>query len=51
MAFASCAVLGTAMGTFDYAGQLVGDKGTSKEEKRRQFFKQPPKPLIQTTTE
>ena len=49
MAVGSCVVLGAAMGTFDYSGQLAGEKGRTWEEKRRQFFKQPVKPLIETT--
>ncbi|KAH9004267.1 hypothetical protein EDB86DRAFT_3099571 [Lactarius hatsudake] len=44
IAVASCAVIGAAVGTFDYAGQsLRGDKETlSFEEKRKRFFKQNP---------
>ncbi len=44
IAVASCAVIGAAVGTFDYAGQsLRGDKETlSYEEKRKRFFKQNP---------
>ena len=44
IAVASCAVIGAAVGTFDYAGQsLRGDKETlSFEEKRKRFFKQSP---------
>ncbi len=43
IAVASCAVIGAAVGTFDYAGQsLRGDKETSYEEKRKRFFKQIP---------
>ncbi|TFK77155.1 hypothetical protein BDN72DRAFT_807649 [Pluteus cervinus] len=48
MAVGSCAVLGAAMGTFDYSGQLAGETNASKEERRQRFFKQPPKPIIQT---
>ncbi|KAF8898805.1 hypothetical protein BD779DRAFT_1431821 [Infundibulicybe gibba] len=51
MAVGSCVVLGAAMGTFDYSGQLVGEKGETREEKRRKFFKYPPKPLIENTPE
>ena len=47
VAIASCAVIGAAMGTFDYAGELVGDQGTTKEERRQRFFKQP-KPLVES---
>jgi len=50
MAVGSCVVLGAAMGTFDYSGQLAGGKEESREEKRRHFFKQPLKPLVETTT-
>lgn len=44
MAVASCAVLGAAVGTFDYTGRsLTGDAGQlSQEERRRRFFKHPP---------
>ncbi|THH16821.1 hypothetical protein EW146_g3896 [Bondarzewia mesenterica] len=43
VAVASCAVLGAAVGTFDYSGkELGGDQSLSFEEKRRRFFKQPP---------
>ena len=43
VAVASCALIGVAVGTFDYSGQsLRGDTASmSVEEKRRQFFKQP----------
>jgi len=51
MAIGSCVVLGAAMGTFDYSGQLTGEKGESQEEKRRKFFKQPIKPLVEATVE
>jgi hypothetical protein len=51
MAVGSCVVLGAAMGTFDYSGQLTGEKGETREEKRRQFFKQPLKPLVATNVE
>jgi len=49
IAVASCAVIGAAVGTFDYAGEsLRGDKETlSYEEKRKRFFKQSPSsPLL-----
>ena len=48
MAVGSCAVLGAAMGVFDYSGQLAGDQGATLEEKRRRFFKKPLKPLVET---
>ncbi|GLB36096.1 putative nadh-ubiquinone oxidoreductase 21.3 kda subunit [Lyophyllum shimeji] len=51
MALGSCAVLGAAMGTFDYCGQLTGDASLSAEERRKRFFKQPPKPLVDATAE
>jgi hypothetical protein len=45
MAVASCAVLGAAVGTFDYGGKsLTGADALTKEEKRRNFFKHPPPP-------
>ncbi|TFY72870.1 hypothetical protein EVG20_g125 [Dentipellis fragilis] len=44
MAVASCAVIGTAVGAFDYGGQtLQGDSAhLTFEERRKRFFKQPP---------
>jgi len=52
LAVGTCAMLGAVVGGFDYAGQLIGDP-ISKEERRRRFFKTPPKPLIEvgSTTE
>ncbi|KAI0825044.1 hypothetical protein BC628DRAFT_1321051 [Trametes gibbosa] len=42
MAVASCAVLGTAIGTLDYNGKnLVPTDTESIEERRKRFFKQP----------
>ncbi|RDB28614.1 NADH-ubiquinone oxidoreductase 21 subunit [Hypsizygus marmoreus] len=51
MAIGSCVVLGAAMGTFDYSGHLTGQEGESLEEKRKKFFKQPLKPLVEATSE
>ncbi|KAI0348558.1 hypothetical protein BDW22DRAFT_1350796, partial [Trametopsis cervina] len=50
MAVATCAVLGAAIGTFDYGGKkLTGTAGElTQEERRRKFFKQPPPSLYQT---
>lgn len=45
MAIGGCAVLGAVMGTFDYSGQLTGEKGVSFEDRRKAFFK-PPKEAI-----
>lgn len=42
IAVASCAVLGAAMGTFDYGGKSLQGSNESKEEQRKRFFKQPP---------
>ncbi|KAI0788487.1 hypothetical protein C8Q75DRAFT_854469 [Abortiporus biennis] len=42
MAIASCAVLGAAVGTFDYGGKNIAGDAESKEEKRKRFFKNPP---------
>ncbi|KAI0639492.1 hypothetical protein C8Q77DRAFT_1081586 [Trametes polyzona] len=42
VAVASCAVLGTAIGTLDYNGKnLVPTNTESIEERRKRFFKQP----------
>jgi len=52
LALSSCAILGAVVGGYDYAGQLAGD-ATTTEERRKKFFKTPPKPLIEvdsTTT-
>lgn len=38
------------MGAFDYSGQLTGEEGETKEDRRKKFFKQPLKPLVETTT-
>ncbi|KAG6381126.1 hypothetical protein JVT61DRAFT_5524 [Boletus reticuloceps] len=42
IAVGSCAVVGGAMATFDYAGQIIGDTEEKKEEKRKNFFKTRP---------
>ncbi|KAF8971378.1 hypothetical protein BDZ97DRAFT_1237459 [Flammula alnicola] len=47
MALAGCALLGGAIGTFDYSGQLAGDMSATREERRLKFFKTPPKPLVE----
>ncbi|TCD69919.1 hypothetical protein EIP91_005743 [Steccherinum ochraceum] len=51
MAVASCAVLGAAVGTFDYGGKTISGSATpeSKEERRRRFFKHPPPSPLQTS--
>ncbi|KAI0361518.1 hypothetical protein OH77DRAFT_1469239 [Trametes cingulata] len=42
LAVASCAVLGTAVGTFDYNGKTLAPTNVeSIEERRKRFFKQP----------
>jgi len=51
VAIASCAVIGATMGTFDYAGELMGDADDTKEERRKRFFKHPPKPLVEMSAE
>jgi len=45
VALGSCVVLGAAMGTFDYAGEISGRSKEEKEEKRKKFFKSVPQPL------
>ena len=42
IAIASCAVLGAAMGTFDYGGKSLQGSIETKEERRKRFFKHPP---------
>jgi hypothetical protein len=44
-ALGSCVVLGAAMGTFDYAGEIAGRSKEEKEEKRKKFFKSVPQPV------
>ncbi|KAI0094821.1 hypothetical protein BDY19DRAFT_44791 [Irpex rosettiformis] len=46
-ALAACAILGTAVGVFDYGGRkIAGTAGEeTQEERRRKFFKQPPPSL------
>jgi hypothetical protein len=51
VAIASCAIVGGAVGAFDYAGHLSGDLSETKEERRRKFFKNPPKSLVQPPSE
>jgi hypothetical protein len=46
IAFGGCAVIGGAMGIFDYSGQLSGVQ-ESREERRNKFFKKPPKPIVE----
>ncbi|PCH33708.1 hypothetical protein WOLCODRAFT_135276 [Wolfiporia cocos MD-104 SS10] len=41
LAIASCAVLGSVMGTFDYAGKAL-QTPVSQEERRQRFFKHTP---------
>lgn len=50
MAVAGCAVLGAAVGTFDYGGKHIAGStsGLSQEEKRRRFFKHPDSSPLQT---
>ena len=43
VALASCAVLGAAVGTYDYGGkQLYGSTDETAEQRRKRFFKHPP---------
>lgn len=42
IAIASCAVLGAAMGTFDYGGKSLQGSIETREEQRKRFFKHPP---------
>ncbi|KII93925.1 hypothetical protein PLICRDRAFT_171626 [Plicaturopsis crispa FD-325 SS-3] len=51
MAVTSCAVLGAAVGTYDYAGQLTGAGADSQEDKRRKFFKRTPPPLVERSSD
>ena len=46
MAAGGCVLLGATMGAFDYSGQLTGEPGVTREERRLKFFKKPPPPLI-----
>lgn len=53
MAVASCAVLGAAVGTFDYGGKDIRGVSTteSREERRKRFFKHPPPSPFGTAAE
>lgn len=51
MAVGGCVILGAAMGTYDYSGQLAGETSVTKEERRRNFFKTPPKPIVDVGTD
>ncbi|KAH7929325.1 hypothetical protein BV22DRAFT_1081075 [Leucogyrophana mollusca] len=47
VAVASCAVVGAAMGTFDFSGEIAGRSKEENEEKRRKFFKPVPQPATE----
>lgn len=51
MAAGGCVFLGAAMGVFDFTGQLAGDPGMTKEERRLRFFKKPPQPLVEPVSQ
>jgi hypothetical protein len=51
MAAGGCVLLGGAVGVFDYTGQLVGESGTTREERRLKFFKKPPQPLVEPVSQ
>jgi len=51
MAAGGCVLLGAAVGAFDYSGQLAGDAGMTKEERRLKFFKRPPQPLVEAVSQ
>jgi len=42
VAVASCAVMGAAMGTFDFGGKSLRGTPETQEERRKRFFKHPP---------
>ncbi|KAF4622904.1 hypothetical protein D9613_001751 [Agrocybe pediades] len=44
-ALAGCVFLGGALGALEYTGSLAGESAETKEEKRKKFFKTPPKHL------
>lgn len=44
-------MLGAAVGVFDYSGQLGGEPGLTREERRLRFFKKPPQPLVETVSQ
>lgn len=46
LAIGTCVMLGAVVGGFDYTGQMMGDP-ISREERRKRFFKTPPKPLVE----
>lgn len=47
MAVGGCVMLGAAMGTYDYSGQLAGETSITKEERRKRFFKTPPPAIVE----
>ena len=51
MAAGGCVLLGAAVGVFDYSGQLAGEPGMTREERRLKFFKKPPQPLIEPVSQ
>lgn len=51
MAAGGCILLGAAVGAFDYSGQLAGETGMTKEERRLKFFKKPPQPLVEPVSQ
>ena len=51
MAAGGCVMLGAAVGVFDYSGQLVGESGMTREERRLRFFKKPPPPLVEPVSQ
>lgn len=51
MAAGGCVILGAAMGAFDYSGQLAGEAGMTREERRMKFFKIPPQPLVESVSQ
>lgn len=51
MAAGGCIFLGAAIGAFDYSGQLAGETGITREERRLKFFKTPPQPLVEPVSQ
>lgn len=51
-ALGSCAIVGAAVGVFDYGGRkIAGTAGEeTQEERRRKFFKQPPPSLYSSSS-
>ncbi|KIY71007.1 hypothetical protein CYLTODRAFT_487638 [Cylindrobasidium torrendii FP15055 ss-10] len=51
VAVTGCAVMGAAVGAFEYVGKLSPENVESKEDRRKKFFKSPPNFIIDPAQE